>query len=147
MDNVGNMLEVAQKKDKKLHSNQIEIEDYKSGKLRRILVYNQKKVTLPQINLEAIQRSDDHFFFCLSLNNYEDDGNKQVTYIFFKKRTTLILELIKDSLNAEKKSFNRMNFLLNESHDVQVLVPGKKFLTKKVSELSEYSSYEETSQL
>lgn len=92
--------------------------------MRKILVYHNRKIKLPDVNVEAVIRSEEHYLFVLSLTSYtKSDGSKHVSYVFLKKKVNTVMELIQESLNSEKKSF-RFNSLMKEDQEVDVLVPG-----------------------
>lgn len=55
------------------------------------------------MTIELIQRTKTHYFFVISILNYYD-GEKKLTYIFFKRTIEYINDLIRDCEYGEQRT-------------------------------------------
>lgn len=74
----------------------------KEGKMRPIQSFSSTKIQIDEFKSELIVRGEEHFMFVLSAMRYLSN-KKIVTYIFVRRKISVVKELIDESLNSEKK--------------------------------------------
>ena len=84
--------------------------------------------------------------FILSAVKYIQNKKRQ-SYIFLRRKTTLVNELISESMHSEKKKLTKPNVLIPENQELLILTPNLEFRKMKLEDLPEYMEEEEQSRI
>lgn len=70
--------------------------------MRRIQSFSSTKIEIDEFKSELIVRGEEHYMFVLSALRYIDN-KKIISYVFVRRKISVVKELIDEGLNSEKK--------------------------------------------